>query len=1380
MQEAQNLNNISEAFSKNANCKFELATNDKLSEEHKANVDFMMSANSLSYKLKMTDNRTNHAVNADKADKLLSIQQTTIYLDMYLNVLYYKLMDILRVMPISNIIIYVLDHLSILIDRSISSTFTLIPRHLDYLFFLYFVLLWFLLNFLSRYKLFGIASHRAVRRSMMELNDSINASVTKDSGTDASVGKHIGLFFKLFSKQSKLFPRADAREIEKQLIDVLNEIERIPKLIRRPEFIFIFDELDKIEPHINTMEKEEANTSAGAEDASFVTQETSHRQRVILKILSNLKYFFTTAKAKFIFIAGREMYDASLADVSDRNYFVGSIFHEVINVNSFLSDTSYRKTSDITNMTEQYVCRYLIPQDYIDKTEPDITRDYETYSLKTYQKYLTENLLRIEENSNDAENDAEAEIQLKRAINKNRIEKLVITVHNFIIYLTYRSNGSPKKLTRYFEKHIVSPKKHELGDSKNLCAGRHSENMYLEFGFYEQYTIGLVTFIATPIILSVNKTIKDFSDKISVSTAFIVDQIYKFHRHAFSWRNLEVTPEIIDTHKAPELRELIERIMQFLSKNNIHEILSGPYIFRFIKKMADEISFLSKISERESAAFNFTLDESLSLKGHYKARLKRLEVKYSTYVKSGKDSELVSSISFVHMVLGELHFYDEEYHDAIIELLESIQQLKHIDLNAMDIQTFYTYIRAMTLLGLAYEKGKAFSSAFTTYGKLTSDIVTYRRSLDTPLRALLLPLFEGIRLIHQPFLAKLQIIEKRSLNGITYSDIAKIEEEFRIVRSKNAAEKFLVRSEFLCKLGDILYYKNGLVPDITDNESRSMELDLREKSYCLKNNYCSQNSPIAQQPIIRTNDIKKLKFPCRACEYYMRSLEVLCKNYLGIIISGKNTEEYLVELLNTFVKDDDKQFVHKKSIVAKAIGNVLSNIGDTFLSCMSPSTPQELLEHIQDNRFLALLESIYKDSINVNSDSLKIFIDYYKDAQNKLYEIFIFYYASALFFITARMHKEYSFQFSKILFLIQECLNTFYNNGFNNDLIYKIGSSLIKRILQGIYRSYENAHRLEINRLREMFDGDLNSIRFNNYSISGDIKEVIVRYYEIKLRCDDTSDFALKDNFVSPYTTIYTMRNRIIELRLKANMNENLFIDLANPNNRELSDKYWSYRLVGKRYDPKYKGSIRMGFDKLFRRFSNNSNKITNAFGSLLTPQLVIEYLITDSIFCLCEIIKTCKTYGFSYDINHSLIAQAHLRLAIWCDYYNAYRNIETKIKDKLELLIGPSEMINIDPIYQYEMARYHCLCAIETHSERKAYKQMIDTMYYLNDDFNDSLYHFSAAIERFRLNIKQIEEMITITKERTQPIDRTNTNTQPEDDLFDYRNYYPRYDNNV
>lgn len=40
---------------------------------------------------------------------------------------------------------------------------------------------------------------------------------------------------------------------------------------------------------------------------------------MVMHLLANMKYFTNTAKAKFIFIAGREMYDGYLADLTDRS-----------------------------------------------------------------------------------------------------------------------------------------------------------------------------------------------------------------------------------------------------------------------------------------------------------------------------------------------------------------------------------------------------------------------------------------------------------------------------------------------------------------------------------------------------------------------------------------------------------------------------------------------------------------------------------------------------------------------------------------------------------------------------------------------------------------------------------------------------------------------------------------------------------------------------------------------------------------------------------------------------------------------------------------------------------------------------------------------------
>ena len=142
----------------------------------------------------------------------------------------------------------------------------------------------------------------------------------------------------------------------------------------RPEFVIVLDELDKVEPGEVGLEKEEQGSKASL----FSITVSREKQHEILKILSNMKYFLSTANAKFIFIAGREMYDIFLADVSDRNNYIGSIFNAVIYVPSFLTDYSVTAHADMKSLTEEFVCRKLIPHDY----------PVRSYDLKSYEQYL--------------------------------------------------------------------------------------------------------------------------------------------------------------------------------------------------------------------------------------------------------------------------------------------------------------------------------------------------------------------------------------------------------------------------------------------------------------------------------------------------------------------------------------------------------------------------------------------------------------------------------------------------------------------------------------------------------------------------------------------------------------------------------------------------------------------------------------------------------------------------------------------------------------------------------------------------------------------------------------------------------------------------------
>ncbi|MBA4057743.1 MAG: hypothetical protein C0490_23715, partial [Marivirga sp.] len=257
----------------------------------------------------------------------------------------------------------------------------------NYLFALYFVFTWSIVSFISTFRIFGITSQTQIRNRLIDLNDRIESQLNKEMGKDIGSRR---TWFRLSSRYKKNYPIASIKEIESELIDILEEIDKVPRFLNKPEFVIILDELDKIGRHdnktIQDKEKEE-DPSFGNKESTI---ETRNRQDTVLKILANLKHFFTTAKAKFIFIAGREMYDASLADISDRNYFMGSIFNDVIYVNSFLTDETDSVPKDAkdknnhmsyhTSVIEEYVCQYLIPKSWNAKGK--------SLSIKTYKEYL--------------------------------------------------------------------------------------------------------------------------------------------------------------------------------------------------------------------------------------------------------------------------------------------------------------------------------------------------------------------------------------------------------------------------------------------------------------------------------------------------------------------------------------------------------------------------------------------------------------------------------------------------------------------------------------------------------------------------------------------------------------------------------------------------------------------------------------------------------------------------------------------------------------------------------------------------------------------------------------------------------------------------------
>lgn len=751
------------------------------------------------------------------------------------------------------------------------------------------------------------------------LNQRLDAQVTFDEHYDSKVDYGPTEWNAGFKKK-RFYGVATVREIEQELIDVMDSIS---KGISKPSIVFILDELDKVDSNSISVPAGDVKTEFSNEKNFPGGGTTRRRKQNVLHLLANMKLFVSTAKAKFIFISGRELYDAYLADLSDREFAVSSIFSGVIYVDSFCINE--HKEKDVMSNVETYICKQLIPHNYIKKQfiryyamelvhGPAFERFdinlklYYQYLVDVYKDNLGESFLKPFKEKIYLYYNAE---EINSFLYRSYIDKAVNLLYHFSVYLYHISNGSPKKMMLYFEKHVKKCvdegkrfKKIQADDISNpnpdgdiFILAKGAPKYYLSFGYTDQRKIGFIHYLSYPvnqILVNANQ----YSDKLLVSVSFLVDHIYKFHNGGFSWRNLEYTPELLEVYKIPGFRSFINSIISYLQQTHLIAITCGLFQFKFRKQIAEEISLASRFSEEIAALFNFTLDESLNVKQHY------TEIRNAYLELEGKGDELTPkhtprlSIG-LHNIMGDLYMFDEEFNNAIFEYHAAVKEMeKEMEMEQKkgvfpDLKNTLYSIQLMLKLGLANEKRNTNESALTVYSELVAKLIDFRhfdekelqltyrlqknfdwpsykgilvpkkydslwnrefneihprivyesdnlihhssmpfmasgQNLSTAFAHLLTPekysvmqrlsLFQDSRLIYQSLLAKLFVKEKIDMGGITMTDIEMIESEYNFLNlATNTSEKFLSSSDFFRRLGDIMFYKNGLTITAPDD-----------------------------------------------------------------------------------------------------------------------------------------------------------------------------------------------------------------------------------------------------------------------------------------------------------------------------------------------------------------------------------------------------------------------------------------------------------------------------------------------------------------------------------------------------------------------------------
>lgn len=1174
-----------------------------------------------------------------------------------------------------------------------------------------------------------------IKRYWYYLIERIDADITLDmeTGTLPKNPIHeLGMYLKFGKNVS--YPIADVPEMQEMLVELLNLIDKLYG--SHLHFIFIIDELDKISPKDeDSKQMPEYNTGN-----SFNGESSNRsRQRALGELLANMKYFISSSKAKFVFVAGYDMYEETLSDISNREFNIHSIFNGHINVSSFFRRTNHY--SGVESMIEQYLCQLLIGGKTQSKDGKVSLRDYTDYCRKEWKK--------------------QAVTEERWQAYEHILERRIVFLHNFLTYLVYMSNGSPKKLAIYIEKYVRTQERitekierdKVLGDGYDIHFGKEASKYYLFFDSRNVQRICFVNYLLYPMIQNLVDKSNIYNDKLLVSTSFMLSNLYKFHKSGFSMRNLEYMPELLDINKMPELRDFIGGIVEFMTQTHIDETVMNLYKYKFPMHLSEEITFYSKTSEEISYLFNFSHDELLSVKNLYIRQLEHYNNKYEAM-----------AIASLHHTLGDIYMLEEDYELAIYEYQEALSALyrqqkrkKEFSLSSIEIEPsrMLFMVRLSLKLGLAYEKRKTYDTAYLTYAQLTEKIRKYSICKDTYDKALL---FDTIRITYLAPLAKLFVKEKMDLGGFTESDIKQTENDFKKIIRFSKDKEAILTIDFYTKLGDIMYYRN-------------------------------------------VSEAGGIYMPCAACRYYGKAIDTAIHDLIfdgrSVIAKASKSIVFLEILLN---KDPKRNLITFGNIPLKIVTKSFVDIANCLLGCSQKSFGKdyeeklysffEKLNHLAEEYAQNEETSGVKHTITVNFDSdLSCFM------KSQLY-----YWCAAMMYEMMGEYKSAHSIYCQMLDAVQTMLPA---SGFMaSDGILDFCKYIVIKSIQDSYKHYGHINTTEIDLFKRMLGKNLiTEISLDNLSNSTDIEIVLYKYYHICFLSRresiimDVLKHTLSARQLGCDKIISSLVQNIQNLRFKEEANEQTLF-LLMP----------SYRKAFVKGERNLLDTLQI-IDKYLHNF--NSDIIINQIGLDIFKdnstsnadkrfQFLI-YLITDSLFCLNKVtdilsplysttLYTNMYIGECYERefvwNHILIVlrevlyymQSKDKLAFINGFQQRYKykfnesrisylfsHIEKFVKDcgTYKELLAKQENTGKDPVesiydkvcpssHRYLTSSYlignavdFYHKAVEMHTCGKAYKEMMSTLYFLEDDlFNNSCY-FKFATELYCLNNGYIQGKI-------------------------------------
>jgi hypothetical protein len=1251
-----------------------------------------------------------------------------------------------------------------------------------------------ILTYIALSRVYRRLAQRYRERSISRLIDRLNVLIarmqseviTEQSGGIGSTATH-GLF-NLGMKRSSRFPFARTKEVEQEIVDVLRVFGDIAKPNRtlkrvwtwafphsnflkrwdRRRIVFVIDELDKLIPHSRPAlaEKDDEDpTDVPVQDLKhgskgYENEWLRRRQEAIAALFGNLKHFLNVAQAKFIFIGGRELFEAVLADTSNRDAFFSSVFSHVFYVPTFLKESQrdeHGVVEGLTTTTERFVAEAVLgkryrkgpqgvqhigefrhfrreyrkaqlaqrPKHWITWTElwrayrdrPEAARSKHLTSLRDLLQEVTKEM--EQRKALAVQGPAQSSVQPSantvsiQSLSNAQVLHAYAALQNMAVYLTFRSHGIAKNLVRIFERSIVPLSDADVErlskDASAVVILRGTEikgGLFLRLDQHQQYAHAFLTYLYRPFLSLNSNFYRSLNDKQQVALTYLLDHIIKYHGIAFSFMHLESAPETIEVNKVPDFRKFLTLVVSRFTSHHIRSVDNGLFGYHFYNKIYHEVAYLSKVSELDAAAMNFTLDESLPVKQHFYKRLYHL-IKLDKQRDRKNLGRALSPTADIHQWLGDLHFYDTEHEEALGQYRAAAAYyapaLWHAESQQPSVNTFNVHasyhggggaaesavetavdkkpsvagparmvpehFREYVKLTLrqihCLEKMKALEDAIVMASSLSGFIHDYLNTHLTPING---SEFDW-RLLSLAMAVKPSIIEKHSRRGVQSKDLEQVRHFGGLITNKCEIPKEegqKLSATLNMYIGSILFYGNHPAWKAED----TVPLGFNGAGSCYR-------QALRRLVETRPKEGDEHELEARAGE-----------NKLSGEYEAKAAAHWYI---NYSSRSIDPEKPRSKSELLLA-ANTLSKYTDVLISrrvdgkCPAsaafrqvPGTPV-LLAH---------------SDVGLVCGYVLLACDIYKRADHEFQAVF---------------------QIKKLYYFLIERLR---KSDKTADKLISEMDDLRKWAKSAVHGNYQHMDRQQLAKFKsqtkkkegiEWHGLQDDRKRFDVVSYRPELFELDLLHKELRLRLLGEGALADVEKF---------LQGNELQVSLQFTRARHLMLCMR-----------YNWLRLGK----DIREGVRMRSKELNAHIQKHgAGKVHSA--------------IVDALHCGFQLLGIMDMMGPSFMNNHTLMALANKHIGDWCyllSRMNGFEESSTAVQKPLKLdirirkelaaLLDGKVESRLDALMYYSVARTHGARAASVHTRGRNYGNFMGDMFFVEDDHMDNLYHFTCALERMRM----------------------------------------------